>query len=67
MIDLRCPVSPSRMFARMRGGLVVEGNLVEVACSECARKYRKNGEPVARVLHRFNLLGQCIETEIVRS
>lgn len=67
MLDLRCPVSPSKMFARMRSGMVVDGNLVEIACPECARRYRKGGDNVSRVLHRYNVLGDCIETEIVRS
>lgn len=68
MIDLRCPVDPRRMFARMKAGAVCEGNLVEVACPECARRIRKAGdESVRSVLHRFDILGECIESEVLRS
>lgn len=68
MIDLRCPVDTRRMFARMRRGLLVEGNLVEVACPECAKRLRSMGEPgVVRVLHRYDVTGEVIETEVVRS
>lgn len=67
MIDVRCPVDTRRMFARMRSGVTVEGNLVEVACPECARSLRKMGESdVVRVLHRYDILGECIETEVHR-
>lgn len=67
MIEIRCPVDTRRMFARMRAGVTVEGNLVEVACPECAKKMRQMGEPdVVRVLHRYDILGECIESEVIR-
>lgn len=68
MLDVRCPVDPRRLFARMAQGLICEGNLVEVACRECARRLRKTGDPSVRmVLHRFDITGECIETEAVRT
>lgn len=54
--DLRCPVNPSRLFARLRGPVIVEGNLIEVACRDCRRGRR------VRVLHRFDVLGNLVET-----
>ena len=64
MVDLRCPVTPKRLFARLRTGdaAIGDDNLIEVACHDCKAALRKMGEPVALVLHRFNLLGQCVET-----
>lgn len=69
IVELRCPVSPRRMFARWFStgeATIVEGNLIEVACSECRRSARllAGGEPT-RVLHRYNVLGECVETEVV--
>lgn len=60
--DLRCPVTPRRKFA-----LVVEGNLIETACMDCKQTRRRQGDhDVAIVLHRYNLLGEHVETEVVR-
>lgn len=68
MLDVRCPVDPRRLFMRMARGVVCEGNLVEVACRECASRLRRDGEPdVRQVLHRYDISGECIESEIVRS
>ena len=68
IVDLRCPVDTRRLFARLRRGeaQIVDGNLVEVACDDCRRARRKTGDTVRLVLHRFNVLGECVETEVVR-
>jgi len=44
----------------------VEGNLLEIACSDCKREFRRQGVEVNRVLHYFNFLGELITTEVVR-
>jgi len=41
--------------------------LVELSCPSCVRTSRTNGDPVLRVLHRFNLLGEHMETESIVS
>jgi hypothetical protein len=68
-MDVRCPVGPKRLFARLRVErvlpVIVEGNLVEVACPDCKRALREEGRRVAQVLHRFNLAAQLVETEVV--
>jgi len=66
-VDLRCPVVHRRLFARlrMREASIVEGNLIEVACDECRKIRRKQGDEVRLVLHRFNVIGVCVETEVV--
>ena len=65
MIDCRCPVNPRRLFARVTGGVVVDGNLIEVACADCRASLKAMGQTPALVLHRYNALGECIETEVV--
>lgn len=65
MVDLRCPITPRRLFARLRSreALIDPGtNLVEVACDDCKKSARRLGHDVGPVLHRFNLLGECVET-----
>jgi hypothetical protein len=49
--ELRCPVGPQK--------------LLELACNDCARAARRAGDPVARVLHRVNILGELVETLVV--
>lgn len=64
--ELRCPVGPGRLLLKLlyQDGHpeIVNGNLVELACSDCKRTLRKQGRPVARVLHRFNLAGELVES-----
>jgi hypothetical protein len=67
-VDLRCPVGPQSLLGRMapmEKAHVTEDNLVELACSDCARTLRKQGKDVLRVLHRFDFLGRLIESEYV--
>lgn len=65
LVDLRCPVSPRKLFARMRTGMIVEGNVVEVACPECRRIRRKQGEDVRLVIHQYDVLGECVHTDVL--
>jgi hypothetical protein len=44
----------------------VDGNLLEIACSDCKRELRKQGVEIVRVLHYFNFVGELITTEVVR-
>lgn len=70
-VDIRCPVGPGprRLFVRLiqSGGKpkYVDGNLMEFACSDCRRELQRAGEEVEQVFHRFNILGELIETEVV--
>jgi len=65
-IELRCPVNPRKLLAKVlsegRKPNYVEGNLVEFSCSDCRSSLRKQGVSVRLVLHRYNLLGEMIET-----
>lgn len=62
-MDMRCPGAFHKLLGRIR---IVDGNLIELACNDCARKMRAQGETVTQVLHRFNVLGELIETQIQR-
>lgn len=68
IVDMRCPNSPQRLFARVRAEgrrpAIVEGNLIEFACHDCKRDLRRAGEQVSLVLHRYDLAGTLIETEV---
>lgn len=65
-IEVRCPSGPGTLLAILRQSgekpRQVEGNLLEIACSDCARLMRRNGVRVFRVLHRYNFIGECVET-----
>jgi hypothetical protein len=68
--ELRCPVGPQKLLAQVlssgeRPQYVHPDNLIELACNDCARTARRAGDPVARVLHRFNILGELVETLVV--
>lgn len=40
-------------------------NLLELACSDCARRIRKDDSHVFRVLHRYSIDGVLVESVIV--
>lgn len=69
-VDLRCPIGPKRLLAVVRQTEdyhgIVEGNLLELACRDC-RNFTANaeGRKPQFVLHRFNVLGELVESEIV--
>jgi hypothetical protein len=41
----------------------VDGNLIEFTCTDCRKMHVRQGDPVTRVFHRYNFLGELIETE----
>lgn len=63
MVDLRCPESMGKLLGRTRPVLHADG-VVELACNNCARAYRRAGLPAGAVVHRYNLLGELLATEI---
>lgn len=68
MVDLRCPLGPRSLLARLapvEKPHITDGNLVELACSDCARTLRKQGKDVLRVLHRYDLAGSLVESVAV--
>lgn len=69
VIEIRCPVGPRRLLSKVmsEGGLphIVPGNLIEFACDDCKRWQRREDPKVQRILHRFNLAGDLVETVVV--
>ena len=65
VLELRCPEGMGKLLAKVRSQLRITDDLIELPCNNCARTHRAHA-PVLRVLHRFNLLGELVETEIVR-
>ncbi len=66
-LDIRCPVGPRRLLMRVLASgetphVDRDDNLLELACADCRRIMRKEGTEVNLVLHRFNILGELIET-----
>ena len=67
-VELRCPVGPKRLLSK----ILISGeephytkdNLIEFACADCRRTLRKDGEVVSIVLHRYNFLGDLINSEV---
>lgn len=69
-IELRCPVGPGRLFAKVilseEQTRVTSANLLEVSCQNCRRSMRAEGRTdVEFVLHRFDIVGRLVETVIV--
>ena len=73
-LELRCPdhfrCAAGRLLAKLRlsgqkPSYVHPDNLIELECQDCKVRMRKNGRQVARVLHRYDFLGQWVQTLIV--
>lgn len=68
-VELRCPTGPRKLFAKLRlAGIstpVNQDNLIELSCQDCRRRHRSEGRSVHLVLHRFDISGELIETEVV--
>lgn len=70
-IDIRCTAGPKRLLCKIKANgeeptYVDNGLLIEFACSDCCRSLRKQGYDVGRVLHRYNIAGELVETQIVQ-
>lgn len=63
---VRCPLRTQRVMLKIyiseEGYHVADDNLMELACQDCRRFMRRDGEAVSLVLHRFNFLGEYVET-----
>jgi len=69
VVELRCPVGPRRLFAKLRlSGVrppVTQDNLIELSCQDCRRSLSRAGRAVSLVLHRYDIAGSLVETEVV--
>lgn len=67
-VEVRCPVGPKKLFTKLKLGeesaTYLPNNLIEFTCGDCARRIgRETGVPF-RVFHRFNFIGELIETHV---
>lgn len=69
-IEVRCPVGTGRLFAMAVANgerpVMADGNLMEFVCRDCAKELRQTDPSVARVLHRYNIIGELVETDVIR-
>jgi hypothetical protein len=75
-VEVRCPVPkplpgghcrPGQLLMKLRliGGIpsfVHPENLIELACDDCKYYAKTSGHPVRRVLHRYDMSGELVET-----
>ncbi len=69
-VEVRCPVGPQKLFTKLKLGeefarYIQPGNLIEFTCGDCARRISRERQAPTRVLHRYNFLGEPIETSTV--
>ncbi len=67
-VELRCPEGMRKLLGKAihaTAARPLPDGVLELTCSNCARARRAAGTPCLRVLHRFNLLGELIATEVV--
>lgn len=65
--DLRCDANPRRLFAKVQAGgdapsYVDDGRLIEFSCRDCRQAIEETSGQKVRVLHRFNVIGELVET-----
>jgi hypothetical protein len=67
--EVRCPSGAQRLFTklRLREAVIIDGNLIEFGCHDCRKRLnREGGAWVEYVLHRYNMVGELVETVVVR-
>jgi hypothetical protein len=78
--DIRCPQGPKKLLAKLskpseeelqdyRESKRIVSNLLELSCRDCTKETRREAvergqEPPLRVLHRYNLVGELVETVV---
>lgn len=75
LVEVRCPVPkviegtchPGKLFMLLRLSgerpqYVHPDNLIELNCPDCKWRAKRAGRPVRRVVHRFDLAGNLVET-----
>jgi hypothetical protein len=81
VVDVRCPAGVPREDGTCKPGalltkIILSGerpsyvhpdNLIELYCEDCTRRLRRYRPGVRRVLHRYNFLGELIESLVVDS
>lgn len=65
-VEVRCPVGPRKLFTKLKlgeetGGYLPNG-LIEFSCQDCAKTVGREQNRPMRVYHRYNFLGDLIQT-----
>lgn len=69
--EIRCPTGPQRLFLKLtieEGRIPLvnsELNCMELSCQDCCRSLRRKGHPIFRVLHRYAINAELVETVLV--
>lgn len=67
-VEVRCPVGPQKLFFRVQLGeeysQYVSPNLLEISCYDCSKSQTRTLGRKVRVVHRFNVIGELIETDV---
>lgn len=64
-VEIRCPAKYKRMFGKLvrkDEEVVVSDNLLEFSCRPCTKEERALDSGVERVVHRYNIGGELVET-----
>ncbi len=67
VVEVRCPAGPQKLFTKLRLGettarYIQPGNLIEFHCYDCTRTLRRETGSSEGVFHRYNFLGELVET-----
>ncbi len=67
-VEMRCPFGPRKLFIKLKlgeeFGKYLPNNLIEFTCGDCARRISRERGTRVRVFHRFNFIGELINTQI---
>jgi hypothetical protein len=67
-IELRCPVGFRALLGKVIASPeqqrvhVNSDNLLELVCRDCTRNARQSNRRIAHVFHRYNVLGELVES-----
>jgi hypothetical protein len=65
-VELRCPIGPKALLGKIlqqgEKPKMTDGNLMELNCRDCARTARQYKPEIKRVLHRYNIIGELVES-----
>ena len=61
LVELRCPQFQYRLFGKLLGVSDATDVVMEYACKDC-----RKAMAVRKVVHRYDLAGRLVGTEVVR-
>lgn len=68
IVEVRCPIGPKKLFTKLKLGeefaKYVPGNLIEFTCADCAKRIGRERQARVRVFHRFNFVGELVQTHV---